>query len=138
LLFLFPGTLIAQEGPVLKGYGFQLPSVETKSSVGYTLYAEYKRNKCLKITSVWIGTGYYEFTTKKRIKTPLLEGTKEMIPATKNKVLQIILVKKQSPSPRPGSELISYLKDNKAVIAYRHKKKQYFIGIPQLEQLKGE
>jgi hypothetical protein len=146
--FFLPICLLAQTEPVLKSYAFKLPATEssneegTNKSQGYRMYLEHSRNQCISVSGVWIGTNYYKFKTRKNIKTPIENPSanaknKILIPSTKNKLMEIVLIQKQSPSPRPGSELIKYLRENEALIVYKYKGEQYYAPIKKIEDLES-
>lgn len=111
------------------------------SSLNYLLYFTNNKKTSVKINEVWINQKAYDFKTEEIIKTPVviqnavIKEEKELVPATKNKVMLITLtgLKKDS---KPVNTLKSSLKNSELVIFYIINGKKLYKTIKKIEILK--
>ncbi len=109
----------------------------------FLMYAEVEKNKKVTITGVWINNNYYSCTIKQQMKSPvqknIMGGTEAytFVPKTSNSVYEIVLNKKQEPTPRPGRDLSLLLQKNEVVVSYSYKGRLHYASAKKMTVLES-
>jgi hypothetical protein len=151
ICFLFAANFaFSQTAPVKKIYAYRQtvepgkkpePNETVKKKEQFSLYLEVAKNQTITFSGIWIDNNYYYITSKKAVKSPVEKATVDgagkfiAVPKTVNDLYEIVLGKKQEPSPRPGTKLGSYLQNNEIVLYYNYKGKPYFSMLKKMKLL---
>ena len=148
VVFFLSASAFAQTAPVKKVYAFEAKTKVTETNVEpdtvksypYRIFLAVDPAKKIEVATVWIGTDYYLFKTKNLPNKPVMAdksvyGKKTLVPSTRNKLIELVLVDKRVPSPRPGRELVRYLSKNEVVISYTCKGVRYYATAATVTEL---
>lgn len=144
VLMGFSFEIKAQTRPLKKIYAYSQASLPGKKSdypvkvnETYRLFITVAPKEAIAVTGIWLKNNYYSCTTKNIASKQVVHGNtnyekKILVAKTSNTVLEILLMKKMDPAPRPGTALGLLLKSNEVVLVYIWKGKQYFSALKKI------